>query len=207
VGATPGMRHHAGASMRPYLYVWNRPAGHCLTASGLELADLLPDLASGGGVFLLRHRFDDVERDPASGLDYVAAADLPQLAAEDVYSWGDVSWADYAADTPPLLSPTSIAELLYFAHAGGPLRDVAIPGLGNRFLASGHDDGWCLRLHYVDWADVEATLARVLPASCRDRVLASLATGAAASWIEDGTASPEETSTDIDAILNRRLPR
>jgi hypothetical protein len=196
--------------MRPYLYLSNSAAERRLTASGIELSDMLPALARTGGLFLLRHRFDWVNEDPVTGFDYVAARDLPQLAAADIHTWGDFFWADYAVvpqGTPPRLPDDSIAELLYFAHAGRPLRETAVPGVGNRFLAWAHDDGWRLDLRYIDWGDVEEVLTPLLPGAARERVLASLGAGDGAHWIQDGKASPEDPSDDIDEILRRRQRR
>lgn len=39
-----------------------------------------------------------------------------------------------------------LAELLTFGSTRVPFGEVGIPGLGNRFLAFSHDDGWYLRL-------------------------------------------------------------
>ncbi|MCE9576700.1 MAG: hypothetical protein K8W52_26375 [Deltaproteobacteria bacterium] len=186
--------------MRPYLYVWNDPVARELVASGLQFADLAP--AIRGGAYLLRHRAEDARED-AHRLAYVTAAELPALLVEDLYAWGDLVWADFATPEPPTLAADAVAELLYYAHARRPLRDVAIAGLGNRFLAAGHDDGWGLALRYTDWRHVDAILARLVPEYAA--IATALRDGASGFWLADGAVSPEIMTRDLDAVLNRRL--
>jgi hypothetical protein len=187
--------------VRGSLYLWNDAPARRLVASGLELVDLVPALRTGG-LLLLAHQSEVASRDVASDLDVVVGDDVAALAAEDVESWGDLVWADFPSTEPPVLPPPSVAELLYFRHAARPLHDVVVPGLGNRFLAFGHDGGWSLRLHYRAWRDVEAALAPVIAPWAA--VAAGLRDGVGAFWIDDGRASPEERTDDIDAVLNRR---
>jgi hypothetical protein len=195
--------------MRSYLYVWNDPAKRRIVTSGLEFKDLLPVL-TGRGVYLLRHQRED--SDSSQGFDFVPATELGALAAEDVYSWGGFVWVDYPEPLglphdprPKGLPRESIAELLYFGHAHEPLRDITIPGLGNRFLASSHDDGWRLVLWYSDWRHNEDLLRAVL-AQPSEKIMADLRAGSCGSWLEDGKVETEEMTLDIDALLNRRRP-
>ena len=188
--------------MRDYLYLWNDPDARRLVTSGLQFRDLVPTLSTGGGVYLLRHQWPGDEVD---GLTFAPTADLPALLAENLYSWGDLAWADYAAPSPPTLAPEAIAELLYFGHAATPLRDVAIPGLDNCCLGFGHDDGWSLTLRYTAWRHVEDLLASLVAAPTWTTIAADLLGGTGAFWIANDTVEPEERSTNLDAILNRRL--
>ena len=189
--------------MRSYLYLWNDAPGRCLVASGLELIDLVPTLRTGG-LLLLAHQSDVAVRDFRCHLDFVAGDDVAALAAEDVDDWGDLVWADFAAPEPPALPPPSVAELLYFRHMASPLHDVSIPGLGNRFLASGHDGGWSLRLHYRDWRDVEAALSPLLTPLTWAAIAPGLGDGTGAFWIQGERVTAEERTHDIDAVLRRR---
>lgn len=192
--------------MRNYLYCWNQPAERRFIASGLEFKDLLPVLASSGGLYLLRHQWDE---DNHQGFDFVSVTDLSRLASEDLDSWGDFAWVDYPQSPrriePPDLPPESIAELLYFGHALEPLRDIAISGLGNRFLGSGHDDGWRLILRYTQWRHIEELLSAVLPPAVLDEIMPELRDGTRGFWLEHGRIENEEMTLDIDAVMNRRL--
>jgi len=157
------------------------------TRGARETTRAVPDTVSGrvdpreSG--LLRHQWDG---DCHAGITFVAAADLPALAGADLYEWGDFVWADYASPEPPTLLPEAMAELLYFGHAAAPLRDIAIHGLGNRFLGAGHDDGWRLILHYTDRRHVEELLDSLLPSSVLAVIGAELRDGTCGSWIERG---------------------
>jgi hypothetical protein len=202
----------AKEQMRSYLYVWNEPAKHRFIASGLEFKDLIPVLASGGGIYLLRH--GDWEGDSHQGFDVVGAADLEALAAKDLNSWGDFVWADYPKSDPleprqwwPRdLSPESMAELLYFGHACEPLRNITIPGLGNRFLAFSHDDGWRLVLWYSEWQYIEELLKAVLAQPSFEKIAPDLREGRSGFWLEGGAIETEDMTLDIDGLLNRRHP-
>lgn len=98
-----------------------------------------------------------------------------------------------------------MAELLYFGHTAEPLRDVAIPGLGNRYLAAAHDDGWFLMLYYADWTVVTDLLSSLpFPGHLQGQPV--LFEGREhAVWIDTNGLSPEEETSDIDRILRRRL--
>jgi hypothetical protein len=187
--------------VRPYVYLWHDRTTRRLVASGLALEDLVPTLEKRGGLFLLDHKWGGAER---HGLDFAAADELATVAKEDLYSWGDFAWADYPPPQPPTLPPESIAELLYFGHTGTPLREVAIPGLDNQFLAYGHDDGWYLALRYTAWRYVEELLAALLPEQVRAAMGTELYEGTRGFWIEGGVVEREEATDDIDGIMNRR---
>jgi hypothetical protein len=66
------------------------------------------------------------------------------LAAENIYSWGNFVWADYAGAKFPSINNEEVAELLFFSHKAKPLHRIALPNLSNRFLSYVHDDGWYL---------------------------------------------------------------
>lgn len=143
--------------MRDYLYLWNDPKNRRVVASGIQFADVVQGLAERlGGVVLLKHEYEDGIHDPATRLDYVGNEGVVGVCDQDTCSWGDLRWADFtgtpSAKNPfPSLAKEGLAELLYFAHTAEPLRDVSIPGLGNRYLAAAHDNGWFLMLYYADW--------------------------------------------------------
>jgi len=195
--------------VRDYLYLWHDVAAKRLIASGIHVADVTALLA-GRGVFVFRDEReggDDWDGAEAQGLPFATEAELPALAA-CARDWGDLKWVDFASPEPPTLEPEALAELLYYRHTGAPLRAVGIPGLGNRFLGHGHDDGWFLGVRYVDWADVERWLRPLVrplvPAS--EAVLEALGAGTSAFWIRGGTVEIEEPTTDLDRLLNRRFP-
>lgn len=196
--------------MRDYLYLWHEPEKQHLVASGLEFRDVVPELATAGGVVLLRHDFSDAEFDEASRFDFVPSDGLAPLAADNIHGYGDFCWADFGPGaTLTELTDEAIAELTFFAHMARPLRAVAIPGLGNRFLGWAHDDGWYASIYFRDWQAVEGLLYRLLRGLLREeqvlRTLDSLGRGASAFWCRRDAVDECEQSSDIDALRRKHL--
>ena len=191
--------------MRNYLYVWHDPAAHMIVASGIEFCDFLPALDDAGGVLLLRGHARVAQQDAQSGLLHVPRQQLAALASEDMAAWGSHAWADYAEATLPLLAEAGVAETQFFAQHGVPLRQPQITGLGNRFLAYAHDDGWYLKLFYGDWNDAARLLAAAIPDSLGTLDLPALQRDDGGYWLQHGVAQAEVKTHDIEAVLNRRL--
>jgi hypothetical protein len=198
--------------MRQYLYLWHERLAKRLVASGIEFRDLVPDLRVAGGLVLLRHRFDKAAFDRVSRFDFIPPDRLALLADDNVYGYGDFSWADYGRDVALAeLSDQAIAELTFFGHAGRPFGDVEIPGLSNRFLYWAHDDGWYARIFYRRWDDVRSILRRLLPDLLGEeqatRVLDLVRRGENAFWCCGGHAIECEQTENIDALQKKHLTR
>lgn len=191
--------------MRDYLYIWHNPVQQLVVASGIEFKDFLPFLNQKGGVILLDHQSEIASYDARSGFRFTPASALARLAAEDIYRWGDFTWADFRDPSLPLLSPEEKAELLYFAHQVRPLHTVKIPGLKNSFLAQIHDDGWRLQLYYTDWNDVAGFLATVIPEEIGKLDIPALQEGTQGFWLYKGQIEKAEKTFDIDSVLNMQL--
>ena len=191
--------------MRDYLYIWNDPEEHFIVASGIEFSDLMDHMGSNGGLVLLEHGLDwftkYLEQDSNSELIYVPQTQIHELAKEDIYSWGNFSWADYACESIAGLSDQEIAELLFFARMKRPLDRIALPALGNKFLCYIHDDGWYMKLYYSSWDDVAMLMGALHP----ELDLTELHTGKSAYWVSGSSIDIEEKTFDIDSILERRI--
>lgn len=191
--------------MRDYLYIWNDSERRYLVASGLEFKDFQPGLNASGGVVLIDHQSETASYDHQSGFHFTSSAALPELIAEDIYSWGNFAWADYATATLPSLPKEEIAELLYFAHKAEPLYENALARLGNNFLGYIHDDGWYLKLYYKDWDKTAELLTGAIPASLGRLSTQDLLKGTSAFWLWNGEIHEEVMTHDVDSVLNRRL--
>ncbi|APA68491.1 hypothetical protein [Janthinobacterium sp. 1_2014MBL_MicDiv] len=191
--------------MRNYLYIWHDPDQQMLVASGIEFGDFLPTLGEAGGVLLLKGDAAAAQYDAPSGLQHVSQMQLAALAREDMASWGSHAWADYQDAALPPLGDMDVAEAVFFAHRGRALRRPRIPGLGNRFLAYAHDDGWYLKLFYSAWDDVAQLLAGIVPAALGTLDMQGLQQGDAGYWLRQGVVQAEVRTHDIDSVLNRRL--
>ena len=112
--------------MRDYLYIWHKPEQQFVVASGIEFKDFLPLLREHEGVVLIEQKSETAGYDANSSLNFVQASNLSELAAEDIYSWGNFVWADYAGSVFPSISDEEVAELLFFAHKAKPLHRIVI---------------------------------------------------------------------------------
>lgn len=198
--------------MRDYLYLWHEPQKKRLVASGIEFRDFVPELASAGGVVMLRHNFTDADFDSGSRFEFVPAEGLPRLAADDIYGYGDFCWADFGRGVALAeLTDEAIADLTFFAQKARPLRDVGVPGLANRFLCWAHDDGWYARIFYSDWRAVDGLLRRLLLGLFREeqalRTLDSLSRGAIAVWCRRDAVYECEQTEDINALQTKHLTK
>lgn len=80
--------------------------------------------------------------------------EIEKLLKEDIYSFGNFCFADYAVtDTVNELSDQQIAELLYIAHMIQPLSSPFFSTLQNRFIYLAHDDGWYCKLYCKEILD------------------------------------------------------
>jgi len=97
----------------------------------------------------------------------LSGAELPGIAMECVYNYGDFSWFDFSSvDTLESLTPPELAELYYLENKWVPLSTPFIDRIGNRFFYLAHDDGWhnrCFFRHENDLRDVltQNVLARL----------------------------------------------
>jgi len=190
--------------MRDYLYIWHDPEQQFLVVSGIEFKDFLPSLTSQGGIVLVDHQSETADYDTNSSLNFVPASKLSELATENIYSWGNFVWADYAGAKFPSINNEEVAELLFFAHKAKPLHRIALPNLSNRFLCYAHDDGWYLQLYYTSWDHIDRLIVETIPTLGASSI-SGLKQGTDGFWLRGGKVHKEEKTHDVDKVLNRRL--
>ena len=191
--------------MRKYLYIWHVPEQHLIVASGIEFTDLVDHITLSSGLILLSHGYYNANYDKSSRFDFIEKNDIRELQSKDIYSWGDFCWVDYNSESFPKISKKEIAELLFFSHMAEPFENIIYSSLKNKFLCYSHDDGWFLKLYYKNWNDINA-LIKSLNISCnKDELIKSLISQRHAFWVHGDSIEKEETTFDIDSILNKRL--
>ncbi len=193
--------------MRDYLYIWSNPADQYLIASGVEFRDIATLFESNGGLVLLEHQTDEAATDANSSLDYLNTQCVSRLKQENIYSWGNFVFADFADQDFPKLPKQEVAELLYFQHTGDTFGGVALPCLRNRFLISIHDDGWYLKVYYTETSHALTLLQQLPLLAPHPAVIVSIVRGQSGYWVASGVVDPEPCTHDIDSVLNRRLRR
>jgi hypothetical protein len=197
-------------NVRDYLYLWHDQQTNRIVASGIEFRDLVPELATAGGVVLLRHEFCDPAYDSHSRFEFVPQDELELLAADDIYNYGDFCWVDFGRGVAlAALTDEAIAGLAFFAQQARPLCDIKIPGLANRFLCFAHDDGWYASIFYRDWREVEGLLRRLLLRLLSEeqasRTLELLGRDQSAFWCRRDSVFECERSDDIDMLQSKYL--
>ena len=192
-------------NMRDYLYIWHNREERCIVASGIESKDIFTTIVEKSGIILLSHHSEHVLSDATSRLEFVPYAEIPCLIQEDIYSWGNFCWVDYTNEDFPRMSKHEVAELLYFDHMAEPLADIRVPSLHNKFMAYAHDDGWFLKLYYVQWHEITSLIER-LDISCdRQELIAQLEGAEDAYWVSGDALEVEEVTFNIDGVLNKKL--
>jgi hypothetical protein len=195
--------------MRDYLYLWNDPARNFIVASGIAFEDVTPLLVPDHGLVLLAHGDPNAARhDSKSRFAFVPPDAVSSLSSEEIYSWGDFCWVDFAGRYLPEIGKRDIAELLYFCHMAEPLGKGEVSVLRNRFMCWAHDDGWYLKLYYNDWVHVTRLVTPILdrlrvPNDAR-QLLDDIRRAINAWWISNGEVTTCPKTHDIDSILNSR---
>lgn len=196
--------------MRNYLYVWHDPTHQFLVFSGVLFSDLAPYFEEDRGLVLLKHAYTEADYESHSRFEFIPSSDVPRLAKDDIYSYGDFAWADFETGGLKNCIPSEIAELLYFAHTGNVLNRTRVASLQNHFLCFTHDDGWYLKIHYEDWAHAENLLSTILSKISLDRprseLIHHIQTSDHAYWVAEGRALECEKTFDIDSVLKKKLP-
>jgi hypothetical protein len=111
----------------------------------------------------------------------------------------------YNTETFPNIPKMEIAELLYFGHQGEPFDEIRIPSLKNNYLYYAHDDGWFLRLYYINWDDIVQLIDSIEFSFDQEKLANLLSTSSNAYWISVGSFEEEEPTFDVDMVLNKRL--
>jgi hypothetical protein len=194
--------------MRDYLYLWNDPAQHFIVASGITFEDLMPSLVPDRGLLLLAHGEPNAARfDSSSRFAFVPPDAISLMSREDIYSWGDFCWVDFAGRDLPEISKQDTVELLYFCHMAEPLgKKAEVAALRNRFMSWAHDDGWYLKLYYNDWAQIVRLMSPLLDRLCvptdTKQLCDDIRAASSAWWISNGKTITCRKTHDIDSILN-----
>lgn len=191
--------------MRDYIFIYHQPEKNLIVLSGVELKDLMRYFVVGGGFLWLDHKLDHFYNDPRSGFDYTNVCQSWECCLEAIASWGDFSLVDFRGSNLPILAKKDISELLYFKHSGEPFDKIAFRSLANKFLITGHDDGWKLKIYYHHWADILSLLEDIMLLDNESVREVALTSEGGAFWIDASGLIVEALTDDIDLILNRRL--
>lgn len=84
---------------------------------------------------------------------------VEMLAKEDIYSYGDFCFVDYATSgIVAQLNDEEIAELLFAAHMFRPLKSMFFEKLNNQLLYLAHDDGFFCKVYMRNGIDLVTIL-------------------------------------------------
>jgi len=92
-------------------------------------------------------------------LEHISSEKIEEFSKSNVYDLGNFCCMDFPE--PIALSNVSndeLAEMLYFAHKGEPLKSFHINGLQNRFAYISHDDNWWAKVYMKNVEDYKAIL-------------------------------------------------
>lgn len=188
--------------MRDYLYIWHEPKEQYIIASGIEFKSISNNLNESGGIILIDHQSETAWFDENSRFNYTSISEISDLNSEDIYSWGNFSWANYNVSEPFQIPDQGIAEILYFSHKYKPLNNIRINGIENDYLGYIHDDGWFLLLYYHNWKSLSNLLKAALPKFIGSLDMSALEEGTNGFWLSEGKVTIVEKTSDVDKIIN-----
>ena len=104
--------------IRDLVYVHLNQADQYVLSYGIEFAEFAAAFSGSlNHLLLLKHRFEDADFNMHTLLEYCPEERINNLAAEDVYGYGDFCWIDFSEeDLLNELTGQEIAELLYLGH-------------------------------------------------------------------------------------------
>jgi len=186
-----------------YLYIWNDVESNSVVISGVNFSKLIPILSDSEGIILIKHYSEVASFYSNLSLSYVSSKNLHSLTGEDIYSWGDFYWLDYSTNDFSLIEKDVLSEIKYFSDNAMPMKSANIKGVGNRYIAAAHDDGWYVRLFYA-CEDALEKLIDVVAFELSGEQKNSLRQGDA-FWIQNGIIRQVQKTFDVDAVINLNL--
>jgi hypothetical protein len=146
-------KHHQ--DIRDLVYVHLNQSDQYVLSYGIEFAEFAAAFSgSFNHLLLLKHRFEDADFNMHTQFEYCPEERIKQLAADDVYSYGDFCWIDFVEeDGLNVLTGQEIAELLYLSHQKQHLKLPFYNKLGNRFAYLAQDDGVFNKIYYRSFKD------------------------------------------------------
>lgn len=146
------------------IYLWEQADKGRFLYHGIEFREWISCFNLKENLILLRSDFSGGQYHAKSNLHYILQSELPLLANDDIYKYGDFVWVDFEDERSlDALTPLNVAELLYMGHMGEPLYTPFLTTINNRFLYYAHDDGWFTSLYCRGRNDIELLLRNVIP--------------------------------------------
>ena len=140
---------------RTKLYIKADVVHHEFVYSGIEFYEFIHYLRKPiENIVLLKANY--IGNDCQNNFELVEGnTDIDLLSQEDVYSFGDFCFLDYAKhENIGRLTDEQIAEMLYLAHMNKPLKSPFFDVLNNRFAYLAHDDGFFCKLYCRELEDM-----------------------------------------------------
>lgn len=155
-------KHHQ--DIRDLIYVHLNQTDQYVMSCGIEFDEFVASFSGSlNHLLLLAHHFDDADFNMHTLLEYCPVDRIKKLAAEDVYSYGNFCWIDFAEEEVlDELTGQEIAELLYLGHQKHHLKLPFYNKLDNRFVYLAQDDGWYNKIYYKSFKDFFQLLSEVI---------------------------------------------
>lgn len=184
--------------MRDYLYIWNDPRNNFIVASGIEFKDLAKAVPHKS-LWLLGDDFTGDISWP-SRFTHVDKKAERRLLKENIYGYGDFTWADSLYGQKVELSDLEIAKLAYFKQCTTPYGELECPSIGNQFLVFAHDDGWFLKMYYSSFENMRTVLTKM---KISDTITQMIENGQKAVYIDRVDTEAVERTLDVDSVMSK----
>lgn len=148
---------------RNKLYIKANTEEHSITYSGISFSEFVQYLDKPLNNLLLA-KGDYMGNAQAHHFELLEGADeVKKLAESGVDPFGDLCFLDYQQlGAAARLGRQQVAEILFLAHIGEPMKSPFFAPLGNRFAYLSHDDGWYGKLYCRDMGEFMSVLWKKL---------------------------------------------
>lgn len=147
--------------LRDVFYINGFPENNEIVYYGMEFKEFYKfSPMKLNNILLLKSEYNGSRDSAKWNMTMVSEDEIDNLLSEDIYSYGNFCWVDYANDDCiEHMQPQEVAELLYLGHMFSPLKSPFIESIKNRYAYLAHDDGWFCRLYCQRYSDFSEIIA------------------------------------------------
>ncbi len=150
--------------IRDLMYLYYDKDKSSIRTYGIEFKEFILSLdARPDNILVLSGDYWGTDFDHNTRCNYSSFEDINNFIEENVYHYGDFVWIDFEElSNLDDLMPEEIAELYYVGMKKDTITGSYFEKLGNKFIYTGHDDGWYNNIYYNNIDDFNSVLTNII---------------------------------------------